>query len=376
VKTAKPSIISLTSIRFFLIVSIVLGHFVHVAIKDPFLLKLLKQHNMLVGGFFVLSGYLLTYAYSEFNSSNTRPMPLGSFVFNRLSRVYPPYAFSLLLFIPMFIYVDLHYNYGWETLSHALCVFTLTQAWIPDWGTLWNSPTWFLSALLFCNILFPLILPKICTFSREKLFKLWIIVALTHLAINLWYSQKAGVAIMEGMERDNSWSDFFRFFPVWNFLDFFLGVITARLYMMRPNPVCDTKAKVLPLVFLALIIGFIVLRAYIPINDMLSRSAVFIPLCCAFIFYLTPDKGPLASLFKLKPLIYLGEISFAIYIIHAPIGQLFYKKVIAKQLWTTPPSFITYCLVVLAASVLLYHFVELPGQRFFKEKLKKKLFPK
>merc|ERR1712157_671688 len=63
---------------------------------------------------------------------------------------------------------------------------------------------------------------------------------------------------------------------------------------------------------------------------------------------------------------FLGGISFPIFILHGPIGQLFYKKAVVMKVWGEPLStplpngvhwfFGVYWLVVLIAAVLVNKF--------------------
>jgi hypothetical protein len=57
-KNKKIRIQAFDSMRFFLIVNIVLGHFIMFAKPSPVILKFFSQHNVLVGAFFALSGYV------------------------------------------------------------------------------------------------------------------------------------------------------------------------------------------------------------------------------------------------------------------------------------------------------------------------------
>jgi hypothetical protein len=54
----KIRIQAFDSMRFFLIIQIVLGHFISFANPSPAVLKFFSQHNVLVGAFFALSGYV------------------------------------------------------------------------------------------------------------------------------------------------------------------------------------------------------------------------------------------------------------------------------------------------------------------------------
>jgi peptidoglycan/LPS O-acetylase OafA/YrhL len=62
--TKKIRIQAFDSMRFFLILNIVLGHFI--AFANPSsaaVLKFCSQHNVLVGAFFALSGYVTVRRY-------------------------------------------------------------------------------------------------------------------------------------------------------------------------------------------------------------------------------------------------------------------------------------------------------------------------
>ena len=76
------------------------------------------------------------------------------------------------------------------------------------------------------------------------------------------------------------------------------------------------------------------------------------------------EIGRITRLLAAKPLQYLGSISFAIFMVHGPLGQVFYKKIIATKLWgvvfTKHPWFFPYwcILVLLSAAALQKFFVE------------------
>ena len=94
---------------------------------------------------------------------------------------------------------------------------------------------------------------------------------------------------------------------------------------------------------LLLMIGLIVGRGYsiVSMSDAIARS-IFVPLFAWFTMNIhreTVSSSPRASQFSIssvlswKPLTYLGAISFPIYILHGPIGQIFYKRVVANKIF-------------------------------------------
>merc|ERR1719215_899771 len=112
-------------------------------------------------------------------------------------------------------------------------------------------------------------------------------------------------------------------------------------------------------------VGIIVFRAVgvITLNDMLVRSLAFIPLWVVFLMRIHRESvgagGPkaLPRMLCNSALQYLGGISFPIFILHGPIGQLFYKKAVVMKVFgqplSTPLENGVHWLVVLAAAVLV-----------------------
>jgi peptidoglycan/LPS O-acetylase OafA/YrhL len=72
-------------------------------------------------------------------------------------------------------------------------------------------------------------------------------------------------------------------------------------------------------------------------------------------------NDPILSKFlSSKALAWLGGLSFPIYIVHGPLGQVFYKKLIATKLWGKvlfgPEYFALYLGTVLISAYLLNTF--------------------
>ncbi len=364
----KPQVLQLTSIRFFLIAYIAVAHFSRFATTDETILKLLSQENVVVGAFFVLSGYIMGYVYTGFHSAEVRPMTPSHFMKNRLARMYPAYFFVLLLFSPMFIYVDLYYGDGIDALEHAILVLTLTQAWFPSLAEVWNSPTWFLSALIVAYALFPFIVAPIARLNRKGLYILLFITLALSLLIKVIYSNISGWAMMEGMQLPNpAWYfNFVRFNPVFNFMEFLAGIATARLMMTSRS----NNRSYFPGVILVLLLTVMALRVQFAVNDMIIRSAIFIPLFLVFLVHLHKSDGLLAKVLSHRIPVYLGEISFSIYIVHGAIGQLFYKKAVSSLFFSEPVNIFIYYGTVIIAAAVLYHAVEKPAQKAIKNRLK------
>ena len=77
-----------------------MGHFIACCTKDMFALKLLSQVNVVVGAFFVLSGYVAAYTATELNKYEASPRikPAPQYIVSRVMGYYPLYLLSQLIF--------------------------------------------------------------------------------------------------------------------------------------------------------------------------------------------------------------------------------------------------------------------------------------
>ncbi|CAJ1333506.1 unnamed protein product, partial [Effrenium voratum] len=167
----RPRIGALDSLRFVLIAYIASGHFIHTATKNPFLLRMITQINVVVGAFFVISGYVAAYTTTELyqRKGSKRLDNAVEFVVTRIMGHWPLHLIVLLFFSPMFLYVDVSYS-GWtRAMWNAFISVFMLQSWFPKSAEVWNAPTWFLSALSFALCALPYALRIIATQKKEHL---------------------------------------------------------------------------------------------------------------------------------------------------------------------------------------------------------------
>src|ERR1700722_3981968 len=114
---------SLTSLRFFVAVMIVIRHSAAVFSFNLFNLS----YEQTVSFFFIMSGFILTYVYPSFNSSSD----INPFFTARFARVWPLHFFGFLLVIatlPKVAWTSVPDVHAWP---RALTNLLLLQAWIP-----------------------------------------------------------------------------------------------------------------------------------------------------------------------------------------------------------------------------------------------------
>lgn len=343
----KPRIDALEGIRFCLIAYIASGHFIFTATTDPFVLKLIGQINVVVGAFFVISGYVTAYTTTELGERKYTPARLNNavnFTVSRIMGFWPLHFLVLVLFSPMFFYADYVFSGPLVASWHGFMSVFLLGSWFPLSAEVWNAPTWFLSALSFSYIPLPYALKAVAGQSKGELMRSLAILTLCSLLPKLAYSYDLQAwTIMEGILNKKTHPNYalfnsLRFSPLNALLEVLMGAVACRIVMLDTPEETRKLGSTWP--FMGMI-GIIVLRAadMIEINDLLVRSAMFIPLFIWFLMAIHRETvgpqgyKPIVKFMNLRIMQWLGGISFPIFIWHGPVGQLFYKKVIAQKVW-------------------------------------------
>eukprot|EP00927_Polykrikos_kofoidii_P055181 TRINITY_DN49470_c0_g1_i1.p1 TRINITY_DN49470_c0_g1~~TRINITY_DN49470_c0_g1_i1.p1 ORF type:complete len:470 (+),score=73.71 TRINITY_DN49470_c0_g1_i1:52-1461(+) len=371
-RARKPRIDCVDGCRFALVLPIVIAHFARFGTKNPTLLKLLTQENVLVGGFFVISGYVSGYTATKVGERRAEEKKLAKpelFFWQRVMAYYPLHFLMSTLFAPMFVSVERWYKTSWQTTSfRAFLNYTLLQAWFPAEAEIWNQPTWFLSALTFSNLVMPsLVLPSVASLSKQGLWKLFC--GLTSISVlqKISYSETARfhsreVATTKPMH-PLIWN-LTRFHPFWALIEMTMGIAAVRDVMLDTEE-DHTKKRTNPLVYFIASYATLALRiTRFDFNDAIIRGTLFVPLFTKFLTAVHRDAlsekpASITRLFGSKIMTRLGGLAFPMFIVHGPIGQVFYKKAVAKRLWgrSMPTSFFpVYLLIVLGCSHLLNEF--------------------
>jgi peptidoglycan/LPS O-acetylase OafA/YrhL len=359
-KPAPPKRIRISafdSMRFFLIAFICTGHFIRFADPSPLVMNIFGQINVVVGAFFVLSGYVTAYTSTTVGAYEASPKlkPAPAWILSRVFGYFPLHVIVLALFSPIFLYADVTYN-GWFTsMLNGLLSVTMTQAWFPMHAEIWNAPTWFLSALTFATATMPFALPSLATMTPPQLRKTMLYLTGASLLPKLGYSYDHNVwGVLEGSMAPKAFPNLAifnnqRFNPFFATVEVLLGAAACRLVMLdgvddkEKTPQTSLLSTLGPLVGMVTVI---VLRAMeiLKLNDMLTRTLIFLPLFLQFMMAAhrvavaeandpNKSKDMIVSFLSSKYLTTLGNLAFPIFLVHGPIGQIFYKKIIAKKLF-------------------------------------------
>eukprot|EP00437_Effrenium_voratum_P011809 CAMPEP_0181446268 /NCGR_PEP_ID=MMETSP1110-20121109/26016_1 /TAXON_ID=174948 /ORGANISM="Symbiodinium sp., Strain CCMP421" /LENGTH=440 /DNA_ID=CAMNT_0023570339 /DNA_START=77 /DNA_END=1399 /DNA_ORIENTATION=+ len=370
----KPRIDCIDGCRFPLVFPIILGHFIRFGTDNKRLLKLLTQENVLVGGFFAISGYVAAYTSTNLGERSHDVKKLKDpelFFWQKVMGYYPLHFLVSTLGAPMFIATDRLMNNSWKTTGlHAFLNYSLLQAWFPSEAEIWNPPTWFLSSLTFANVTLPtFVLPQVASLSKDGLNKLMAALFGMSLLQKLSYSQ-AWKFYCRGQVSERTAHPYLwnvtRFHPFGALVEIVAGVAAARSVMLDREP---QKPSMNPLWLFLVSYASLGLRLtnLLNLNDAMIRTLIFMPVYTKFLMELHRDclsEKPhlITRFFGSKLMTWLGSLAFPMFILHGPIGQIFYKKRIAEKLWggIMPKRFfgIYLLLVILGGHVTNEYFVK------------------
>jgi len=333
----------LTFTRFIAALAIVIYHFG--AEIFPFnndnVRFLVKNAHVGVSYFFVLSGFIMIVAYNRLDKINA-----ADYLKNRFARVYPlmaisviPYLFALFLFPGKVKIWDIFLN-----------LFTI-QAWIPGKATAGNYPLWSLTVEIFFYVCFPFLINKI--YKKYSLTNVAVCVVLVWaVSIGLQFYLENSPFYEGSMTPSH---DLIYYFPPMHLNQFLIGNLAGLAVV---NQAQGVKRRYDVLVLIPLIIIGLFFKYPFGVSYHNGFLAWFF---AAFIILFAQNTGIITKIFSVKPLVFLGEISFAMYILQAPVFETS-TKLIEKLKLTDNTSAIFYfnLVLLLAVSAFCHIYVELP----------------
>lgn len=345
-----------------------------------------------VSVFYVMSGFLMYYRYEE---KEIRSSVKGNFLFalSKIKKMYPLHIITLVLALLMNIVLDIHNNvmnaeYGMDLLIRSLLDVPLLSAWAPDYGSV-NGVAWFLSVTLFLYFCFPFFKGGI---KKAKKISL-IIIALCILIFQvIFYSVWIKLILFSGYSGISRFTWFSYYFPVFRLGDFVIGCFLGRVYMENTKVnylkgAADsstvgrstTKGAILISVAELFILALSLVIVYypfdrsalLPINPTFNMTTLFIPLAAAWVYLFAIKKGILTSVFSNRFLIFLGNYSPYMFLIHGVVK--FYTDRLLNLLDIDNTGIVKVCVVTLEMlATFVSAFIYKKAEDHFKNAFQKK----
>jgi len=345
---------SLTSLRFFAAVSIVL---LHLSESRSWGIEKIFALDQGVCFFFVLSGFVLFYTYRDKLSSK---YDLIHFAIARVARVWPVHLLGLLLLLS-FLPTNIPH-----TASITLANVFLLQSWVPKptYYYALNAPSWSLSVECFFYAVFPLLL---WNWSKNWIYKIAGAMSLTagmivFCAYLHWHGTHTPTPLI--------YQAFLYINPLTRLGEFVLGMTAAYIFCrVQHNRIPAATASFVELLLLVGIAGNLFLSALctnsFPSNAvaywmMGSSGAV---LYGSLLLIVALRKGFISRALSVRPLVFLGEISYSVFVFHWILLQVMQNAYTSSRCDTWGNVFI-YFFLLLAMSSASFYLVEKPVRQF------------
>lgn len=334
---------SLTSLRFFAAMWVVAYHFwPNLGLPMP---AVVAKGYLGVELFFVLSGFILCHVYLE--GFGQGRFNYRAFLWARLARIYPVHLavlLGLMLLIAAAALVGISAGDKMLVWSSLPAQLTLTQAWglSPLGG--WNHPSWSISAEWFAYLTFPIFAFVAWRLVNRPRMALVLALGLV-VALNIGFQHAAGFSLTQATIL---WGAL-RIVPC-----FALG---CAVWLSWRADLIGGKVAGLGLALVALV--GVVAAALLHAPDYVA-----VALFGALILGLAAISTSGSSLLAQPLLVYLGEVSFAVYMVCIPWESVFTQglgKVLALEAEHMPITlWLALYIGVIPVAMVLHHAVERP----------------
>ena len=344
----------LTSLRFFAALWVVLFTYIH-ELDSGIHIGFIDKGYLGVEGFFILSGFILSYVYLE--GFGTRRFDYFTFINHRLARIYPLHIATLLVTLVLAGMaavkgVTLGDNVvNWAALPAHL---TLTQAWGLAPSASFNHPSWSISAEWLAYLGFPVVATAAWALRHRPILA----VALACLILTALYIVFYVIAGFPLTEATFQWGAL-RIVPC-----FLLG---SALYLAW-------RAGAVARPWIATT-GAAVAGLTVIIASSFARSDIVIVIALGLLILSSAGlgrdgEGRETGILSSPLCVYLGEISFAVYMIYVPWKWVWLKGVNALLGTDHAPLpffwWLAGLLALIPLAMLAHHLVERPFRRILR----------
>lgn len=341
------SLRSLTSLRFFAALMVMLSHLEFLESSSIGAVSWLAKHIFYEGYvgvtfFFVLSGFILSHSYSTRMNAGSRAT--RKFIYARIARIFPIHLLTLLFAILLAIVSVKEFTPSFFAI--LLANTFLAQAWIPahNWYFSFNAPSWSLSVEIFFYLAFPFLV----TLKSRTLF--WFVAVLIGLKAALTIAASDAKFLLY-------------IFPPLRIGDFICGILLHRVFGAI-GPVSRRTAT------MSQLISMVILATAALFSPLVSQGSRF------DLYYLAPmsflilsfawQNGYAARLVSGSLLVLLGEASFSLYMIHQMVIR--YGKRLLEIVHVHPSGLTelsvaaAYVVGSILISIVLFKMYEMPAK--------------
>lgn len=345
----KPAIASLTGIRALAAFLVLLLHADQNIALGITRIGVVSRGYLGVDLFFLLSGFILTYVYFD-SMRQPRWRTFGIFMWHRFIRLYPVHITVLAALVAVVLgsaRVGLNLRSPEAfTLDALPWQVLLIHAWGVTDQVSWNVPSWSISAEWFAYLCSPLVAAGL---SHVRNPYVLLLIAATSLGIAAMIFSFAGWGL------SGAWIAPSALVRIAG--SFVCGAALCRYAILRQA--LERKSAFNDATAIIALVAFLVGPSFgVPDFALIALLAVFIAT-------LSMSKGITAQLFSLAPIVWLGEISYSLYMVHFPVLRAFSIVIKPDRLAAMGPivacgAFVLAIGLCIAVAAGLYYLVERP----------------
>lgn len=336
----------LTFTRFIAAVAIVIYHYgTHTAVfGNSCIAPVFENAYMGVSYFFLLSGFVMIVA-----SEGKEQIRFKPFMQHRIARIYPLYFFAILLMC---------FRVGWKAvdMGELLLALSTLQSWVPGKAQVINYAAWSLSVEFFFYLIFPFLYNRIYKKVSFKVIAIGIILVWQLTQVIFYLSIGPHAVLFTGVDKAT-----ILFHPLIHLNEFLLGNL-AGIYFLNRKSLTGRQSYAMPIILMLALLWICLQFRPGPVHYGGGiLSFVLMPL----IFLLASDKGWFSRLLKFRWAVFLGEISYGIYILQDTVWSFLPDRLFATYLSIntaehTTGLFFVRLLVLIGLSALSCFYLEKP----------------
>ena len=314
----------------------------------------------------MLSGFVLTWNYLDRMGRAWSTRATVHFLWLRLARVWPVYLVTLHL-AALWVIFTLHVGRVPSPDASQLTAISyirqilLVQLWFQPYfdGSSWDGPAWSISAEWLAYLLFGLLVLVIFRIKRA-----------TRARSLMWLALAASLPPVLLLLASG------QFYTPWSWLprivtQFAAGALAcAAVRRLRLTDRARRGAGYLSVLVLVALVGILYLCDAHPLSGVQDSGGVVDVLFVPLVMTLAIGVGSLPRLLSTRLIVYGGEISFCLYMVH----ELFHTawgwavEQFELPLQDFPWKWNVFGLLAISvgASILLHHFVEEPARRWMR----------
>ncbi|SEH77448.1 Peptidoglycan/LPS O-acetylase OafA/YrhL, contains acyltransferase and SGNH-hydrolase domains [Mycolicibacterium rutilum] len=317
--------------------------------------------------FFMLSGFVLTWNYLDRMGPSFDWKATLRFLWLRLARVWPVYLVTMHL-AALWIIFTLHVGHIPSEAAESLTAMNylrqalMIQLWFVPYfdGSSWDGPAWSISAEWLAYLLFGALILVIFRINRSTRARGLIVLAFVATLPPIMLLLATGL-----------------FYTPWSWLprivmQFTAGaLVCAAVRKLNPGDKARRVAGYAAVLIGATIVAILYWLDAHPVPKVLDSAGLVDILFVPLLLTLAIGTGSLPWLLALRPVVYLGHVSFSLYMVHELVHTSWNWMVLQFELSLRPDlagKLIMVALlgVALIGAVVLYHFVEEPARKWMR----------